>query len=460
MTTSTRDRRLPCFKAYDIRGRVPEELNEAMAYRVGQAFVELRRPDRMVVGRDVRLSSRMLSDALVEGITSKGVDVVDIGLCGTEMMYFATAHLEGAGVEGGIMVTASHNPSDYNGMKIVGQGARPVHGGNGLAEIEALVADGYLATGPSPRGHVKRPFIMPEYVEHLLGYVDTSALSGMTIVTNPGNGGAGLVVDALEKQMPVRFVKLHHEPDGRFPHGVPNPLLPGNRSATADAVRVAGADLGVAWDGDFDRCFLFDETGAFIEGYYVVGLLAEEMLRREPGAKIIYEPRLTWNTIEMVQRAGGQPVLSRTGHAYIKDSMRTHDAAYGGEMSAHHYFRDFAYCDSGMIPWLLVAALMRRTGKRLSQLVAERQARFPCSGEINREVSDVQRTLDRVQLQYAADALAVDTTDGLSFEFEDWRFNLRPSNTEPVIRLNVESRGDTALMQRKTEEILRLVDAT
>ena len=454
----TNERKLACFKAYDIRGRVPDELNEAVAYRVGQAFVELRRPGRMVVGHDMRLSSRALTDALIEGVVSKGVDVIDIGLCGTEMMYFATAHLESEGVDGGIMVTASHNPADYNGMKIVGRGAKPVHGGNGLREIEALVADGYLAAGPSPRGRVERPFLLPDYTNHLMGYVPQGGFPDMTIVTNAGNGGAGLVVDALERTIPARFVKVHNEPDGTFPNGVPNPLLPENRAPTTQAVIEQQADMGVAWDGDFDRCFLFDEKGGFIEGYYIVGLLAQEMLRREPGAKIIYEPRLTWNTVEMVEDVGGRPVLSRTGHAFIKDSMRAEDALYGGEMSAHHYFRDFAYCDSGMIPWLIVAGIMQRTGKPLSELVAERQALFPCSGEINREVKDIQRVLDYVRLQYSSDALRVDETDGLSFEFEDWRFNLRPSNTEPVIRLNVESRGDEALMQEKRDDLLAMID--
>jgi phosphomannomutase len=457
-TVVSNDRKLACFKAYDIRGRVPEDLNEAVAYRIGQAFVELRRPARMVVGRDMRLSSPSLSDALIEGLVSKGVDVLDIGMCGTEMLYFATAHLESEGVDGGIMVTASHNPADYNGMKIVGRGARPVHGGNGLKEIEALVADGYLAAGPSPRGRVEKPYLLPDYISNLMGYVEADSLLGMKVVTNPGNGGAGLVVDALENALHCEFVKVNHEPDGTFPNGVPNPLLPENRSSTSEAVQASGADFGVAWDGDFDRCFLFDEQGEFIEGYYIVGLLAEEMLRREPGEKIIYEPRLTWNTLELVTAAGGRPVLSKTGHAFIKDRMRQENALYGGEMSAHHYFRDFAYCDSGMIPWLLVAGLMKRTGKPLSELVNERKARFPVSGEINRKVTDINQVLDFMRLRYSKDALVVDETDGVAFEFENWRFNLRASNTEPVIRLNVESRADVALMESKRDEILALIE--
>jgi phosphomannomutase len=295
------------------------------------------------------------------------------------------------------------------------------------------------------------------YVRHLLGYVDPAALAPLTVVVNAGNGGAGLVVDALAPHLPFRFVRCLHEPDGHFPHGVPNPLLPENRAITARAVRESGADFGVAWDGDFDRCFLFDEQGAFIEGYYVVGLLAEAILARNPGGRIIHDPRLTWNTIDLVRAAGGTPVLSKTGHAFIKERMRAEDAVYGGEMSAHHYFRDFAYCDSGMIPWLLVAALLSRSGQPLSALVAERIRRFPVSGEINRRVADPAAVLAAVRARYAAGALASDETDGVSLEFADWRFNLRLSNTEPLIRLNVEARDDADLMAARTAELLALV---
>ena len=458
MSTKNASDRLDCFKAYDVRGRVPEQLDEGLAYRIGQAFTTLRKPRRVVIGHDMRLSSRGLADALAEGFMCKSVDVVDIGLCGTEMMYYATAALAGEDVDGGIMVTASHNPADYNGMKFVGRNATPIHGENGLREIEQMAASGHLTSGPSPRGTVERPYLLPDYVSHLMNFVDADALRGFQFVANAGNGCAGLVVDSLERMANVDFVKILNDPDGTFPNGVPNPLLPENRGATSEAVLRHGADMGIAWDGDFDRCFLFDENGTFIEGYYIVGLLAEEMLRREPGSKVIYEPRLTWNSIERITKAGGVPTLSRTGHAFIKEAMREHDAVYGGEMSAHHYFRDFAYCDSGMLPWLIVASIMKRTGKKLSQLVSECQERYPCSGEINREVASVQKTLDFVRLQYANDALSLDETDGLSFEFEEWRFNLRASNTEPVIRLNVESRGNAELVKQKTQELLGLLE--
>ena len=430
------------FKAYDIRGRVPDELNEEVAYRIGRSFVEQFAARSVVVGRDVRLSSESLAAALVRGLTDMGCDVVDIGLCGTEMVYFATAHL---GVDGGIMVTASHNPMDYNGMKLVGKGSRPISGDSGLRALEDLVVTGDFSPEKlqsRTQGSYKLYDIMEEYTQHLLTYVDVNKMKPLKIVVNAGNGCAGPAIDALEKWLPVEFIKVHHEPDGTFPHGIPNPLLIENREATAAAVRENGADFGIAWDGDFDRCFLFDEQGEFIEGYYIVGFLAEAFLRRYAGAKIIHDPRLTWNTIEMVSEAGGTPVLCKTGHAFIKERMRQEDAVYGGEMSAHHYFRDFAYCDSGMIPWLLVADNMSVAGKPLSELVAARIAKFPVSGEINRKVSDGQQVLAKIEKQFVVDGAVVDRTDGLSVEFADWRFNVRTSNTEPLLRLNVESRGD------------------
>ncbi|AZK59355.1 Mannose-1-phosphate guanylyltransferase [Candidatus Desulforudis audaxviator] len=452
-------KRTVCFKAYDIRGRVPDDLNEDIAYAVGQAYTALFRPARVVVGRDVRHSSPPLSRALIRGLTDSGVDVLDIGLCGTEQVYFATFDL---GVDGGIMVTASHNPVDYNGMKLVRKEARPVSGDSGLREMEALLAGGDLAARlpkrARPPGRVTRVEIMDRYVAHLLRYVDVSILKPYKVVCNAGNGGAGLVIDALEKHLPFRFSKYFFEPDGTFPNGVPNPLLPENRRVTSEAVLREGADIGIAWDGDFDRCFLFDEKGAFVEGYYIVGLLAGHQLALHPGAKIIHDPRLTWNTIEIVRQAGGIPVLNKTGHAFIKERMRAEDAVYGGEMSAHHYFRDFAYCDSGMIPWLLVLEIMSRTGKPLSELVGERMRLFPISGEINRSVADPAAVLARVRARYEPEALNVDETDGISLEFERWRFNLRLSNTEPVVRLNVETRGDEALLRQKTAEILAEMD--
>ena len=444
---------LPCFKAYDIRGRLPDELNEDIAWRIGRAYAAYLRPERVVVGRDVRLSSAALCDALSAGLMAGGAEVFDIGLCGTEEIYFATF---AAGMDGGIMVTASHNPMDYNGMKLVRQGARPISGDSGLHAIRELVAQNIFAPA-AKSGSRSVMEVRADYVAHLLGYVEVGQLRPLKIVVNAGNGCAGPVLDALEERLPFEFIKIHHQPDGTFPHGIPNPLLPENRAATAEAVLAHGADLGIAWDGDFDRCFLFDEQGAFIEGYYVVGLLAAAFLQHHPGARIIHDPRLTWNTVDLVRGLGGTPVVSKTGHAFIKERMRAEDAVYGGEMSAHHYFRDFAYCDSGMIPWLLVTELISRRGQPLSRLVGERIARYPASGEINRRLRDPAATLARIEAHYRGSARGADYTDGLSMEFDRWRFNLRSSNTEPVVRLNVESRGDQALMEDKTREILGLM---
>ena len=446
---------LPAFKAYDIRGRVPDELNPDLAYRLGIAYAERFAPKRIALGRDIRHSSLPLLKALAHGFNARGVEVLDLGLCGTEEVYWAAQQ---PGVDGGIEVTASHNPMDYNGMKLVRGGAIPVSGDTGLREIEAQVA------ASDARCPVGEPLMTPvdyrpAYVRHLLGYVDVAKLKPLKIVVNAGNGVAGAVVDALEPQLPFEFIKVHHMPDGDFPNGIPNPLLPEMRAPTADAVKAHGADFGVAWDGDFDRCFLFDEHGRFIEGYYIVGLLAVALLRQQPGGKIIHDPRLSWNTVDMVRAVGGEPVMSKTGHAFIKERMRLENAIYGGEMSAHHYFRDFAYCDNGNIPWLLVAALICETGKPLSALVEERMAAFPASGEINRKVADVKAMIARVEAAYAPQADAIDRTDGISLDFGRWRFNLRGSNTEPVLRLNVESRGDAALMQARTDEILALIDA-
>lgn len=448
---------LSCFKAYDIRGRVPEEINADVARRIGAAYAEFVRPGTVVVGHDIRLSGPELARALMRGLTSAGVEVLDIGLCGTEEVYFATWHLA---TGGGIMVTASHNPADYNGMKLVREQARPLSSDSGLEQIRQLAeTDRWL----SAEDHVQRGRVRPvnnraAYVQHLLGYVDRSRLRPLRLVVNPGNGCAGPVLDQLEPNLPFSLIRVHDKPDGHFPNGVPNPLLPENRAVTGDAVRRAGADFGIAWDGDFDRCFFFDERGEFIEGYYVVGLLAEAMLKRWPGSRIVHDPRLVWNTRDVVESHGGIAVQSKTGHAFIKERMRREDAVYGGEMSAHHYFRDFAYCDSGMIPWLLVAGLVSISDRPLSRLVADRIARYPCSGEINRRLRDPQRALAHVAERYTAGARRIDDTDGLGLEFGDWRFNLRLSNTEPVVRLNVETRGDSELLRSKTREILALLD--
>jgi phosphomannomutase len=446
---------LNCFKAYDVRGQLPHDLNPNLARRIGRAFAAVINPRTVVIGHDVRLSSPELSAALAHGLMDAGVDVLDIGLCGTEMIYFATSHL---GVDGGIMVTASHNPPDWNGMKFVRERSKPISGDSGLKDIEALAERGSFDESPH-RGALREVDVHAAYIDHLLSYVDVDALAPLKLVVNAGNGGAGLIVDRLASRLPFEFVCLQHEPDGRFPHGVPNPLLPEHRGTTAEAVVASGANFGIAWDGDYDRCFLFDETGRFIEGYYIVGLLAEAFLRKHPGAKIVHDPRLTWNTIDIVAHGGGTPVMSKTGHAFIKERMRLEDAVYGGEMSAHHYFRDFAYCDSGMIPWLLVAELVSQAGGPLSALVEERMAAFPASGEINRKLADPPAVLAAVEAHYREQAIALDHTDGLSMEFADWRFNLRASNTEPLVRLNVESRGDRGLMQAKTAELLARLDA-
>jgi len=448
--------RLDSFKAYDVRGRIPDEINETLAYDIGRAFAAFVKPRRVAVGYDIRLSSPGLAAAVRRGLRDCGSDVLDIGLWGTEGAYFATFAEQ---LDGGIMVTASHNPPDYNGMKFVREDARPISADTGLKEMRALIEDGRLPPKAPRAGSERQLGMRASYLEHLLGYLDTSRLEPLKVVVNAGNGGAGLIVDALAPHLPIEFIKVNHEPDGTFPHGVPNPMLEENRAATAEAVRASGADLGLAWDGDYDRCFFFDESGRFIEGYYLVGLLAERFLEQEPGARIVHDPRLTWNTLDIVRRAGGTPVLCKSGHAFIKQKMREADAIYGGEMSAHHYFRRFSYCDSGMIPWLLVLAVLSERREPLSALVGERMRLFPASGEINRHlVSDARSILERVRTHYARAAQTIDHTDGLSMEFPEWRFNLRGSNTEPLVRLNVESRGSEALMREKTAEVLKLVD--
>ena len=443
-----------CFKAYDVRGRIPDELNTDIAYRIGNATAEYLDAGRIVLCRDIRLSSDEFAAAVANGLTEAGADVLDVGIGGTEMVYFATSELQ---ADGGIMVTASHNPADYNGLKLVREASKPISGDTGLQDIRRI-AEGderRVATDPGKRESVD---IVAEYVQKLLSFVDADSLKPLKIVVNAGNGAAGPTVDQLEKHLPFEFIKVHHEPDGEFPNGVPNPMIAENRAPTIDAIKTHDADLGIAWDGDFDRCFFFDENGRFIEGYYLVGLLAESLLATHSGAAVIYDPRLTWNTLEVVAASGGRAVQSKSGHSFIKEVMREEDAVYGGEMSAHHYFRDFYYCDSGMIPWLLVAELVSKSGKSLSALVDACMQKYPTSGEINRQVPDAGEAIRRISEKYRDAAAGVDETDGISLEFADWRFNLRASNTEPVIRLNVESRGDEGLMQDKVKEILTLID--
>ena len=446
---------IDCFKAYDIRGRIPDQLNADIAYRVGNATAEFLDAQQIVIARDIRHSSAELADAVIRGLIDAGVEVLDIGLGGTEMVYFATGHL---GADGGIMVTASHNPADYNGLKLVRAESRPISGDTGLFDIQKIAERDERFIAPK-KGRSRDVDVNQAYLDKLLSFVEIDNLKPLKLVVNAGNGGAGLTLDKLEPSLPFEFVKVHHEPDGDFPNGVPNPMLEENRASTIDAISENNADFGIAWDGDFDRCFFFDENGRFIEGYYIVGLLAESLLAESPGSAVIYDPRLIWNTLEVVAANGGRAVQSKSGHSFIKQVMREEDAVYGGEMSAHHYFRDFYYCDSGMIPWLLVAQIVSKTGKPLSTLVDDCMARFPASGEINREVTDAGAAIAAITEKYRPDAESVDTTDGISMEFGDWRFNLRSSNTEPVIRLNVESRANEALMQEKLAELLALLDA-
>ncbi len=445
---------ITCFKAYDIRGRLPDELNDDIAYRIGRAYADFLQPKRVVVGRDVRLSSSELCQSLTRGLLDAGVDVYDIGLCGTEEVYFATFSEQ---MDGGIMVTASHNPLDYNGLKLVREQSKPISADTGLQQIRALAEKGDFNSSKL-MGAQHALNVRPAYIQHLLNYIDPSRLSPVRVVVNAGNGCAGPVIDLLQQALPVELIPIHHQPDGTFPNGIPNPLLPENRAATADAVIAHKAVAGIAWDGDFDRCFLFDENGRFIEGYYIVGLLAAAFLAKHPGGKIVHDPRLVWNTFDVVRQAGGEAVESKSGHSFIKETMREVDAVYGGEMSAHHYFRDFSYCDSGMIPWLLVLELMVTRGKPLSALVDDMIAAYPSSGEINRTLANATGAMTALELHYADIAESTDHIDGLSMSFASWRFNLRSSNTEPVVRLNVESRGDDLLMEEKTAEILQWLD--
>mgnify|MGYP000027906201 FL=1 len=452
---------LTCFKAYDIRGQLGIELDEEIAYRIGRAYAEFLKPKSIVLGGDIRLTSEALKAALSEGIRDAGADVIDIGMVGTEEVYFATSFLN---ADGGIEVTASHNPIDHNGMKPIREGSRPISSDTGLLDIKRLAEENdFPAIDSAARGGYKKLSVLDDYLDHLLGYIDNSAITPLKIVMNAGNGAAGHVVDAIEARfaelkLPIEIVKIFNQPDGTFPNGIPNPILHENRAPTIDAVLEHKADMGIAWDGDFDRCFLVDEKGHFIEGYYIVGLLAEAFLLKNPGAKIVHDPRLTWNTIDVVKKGGGEAIQSKTGHAFIKERMRSEDAVYGGEMSAHHYFRDFFYCDSGMIPWLLVMELITRSGKPLSALVDEMVEAYPSPGEINRKIADPAAAIQRVREHYEASALIVDEIDGVSMEFAQWRFNLRMSNTEPVVRLNLETRGDRELLSKCQQELLALLD--
>ena len=451
---------LTCFKAYDIRGEVGVSLTPDIAFRIGRAYAAWLHPRRVVVGADVRLSSEALKTALSEGLIASGVDVIDIGLCGTEEIYFATRELR---ADGGIQVTASHNPAQYNGMKLVREEARPISNDNGLLEIKSLAEKNNFAPVVH-RGHLLPFDNRSAWVNCLLRFLKHPLTRPLRIVTNAGHGNAGPALDALADGLAragvqIELIRLYHEPDGRFPAGVPNPMLTENRLITQQAVIDNKADFGIAWDGDFDRCFFFDECGCFIESYYLVGLFAEHFLRRSAGSRIILDPRLTWNTLDVVARGGGIPVISKTGHAFIKARMRKEDAIYGGEMSGHHYFRDFGYCDSGMIPLVLMLQIISNGSLPLSQRIAHAQARYPVSGEINLSVEDPAAILERMAEHYQPASPLRDDCDGISLAFADWRFNLRASNTEPLLRLNVETRGDATLLAEKTDELLTLIAA-
>lgn len=442
---------LPCFKAYDVRGKVPAELNAEIAYAIGRAYADVIGASKVCIGYDIRLSGPDLFEALARGLNDAGVDVAHLGMVGTEMVYFATAHY---GFDGGIMITASHNPADYNGMKMVRAESRPISSDSGLNDIERRAFEKtWERSGAGSRSELD---VYADFVNHLLGIVEPADLVDLKVLADPGNGAAGVALDSLLPHIPLRVDKLRWTPDGTFPNGVPNPILEEARAATEERMRSERYDFGVAWDGDYDRCFFFDEAGNFIEGYYIVGLLAQAILKQHPGQAIVYDPRLTWNTLDIVQRLGGRPVICKSGHAFIKEKMRSEDAVYGGEMSAHHYFKDHWYCDSGMIPFLLVARLLTQSGRTLGDLVGEMIANYPCSGEVNSTVGDVKAVLARVESAYSGQG-TVDHLDGLSVDCGHWRFNLRGSNTEPVIRLNVETRGDVELMRSKTAELLSLV---
>ena len=445
--------RIESFKPYDIRGRIPDQINSDICYRIGNALGVFLNAKTVVIGRDMRLTSKEFSDAIIKGLIDAGVEALDIGLCGTEMVYFATSHLH---ADGGIMVTASHNPADFNGLKLVRENARPISADTGLKNIRVLAeSDNRQKADGGKRTKIK---VFDEYIGHMLSYVNIQKLKPLKLVVNAGNGCGGIASDGLEGSLPFEMVKLHNKPDGTFPNGVPNPMLKENQAVTSHAVVEHSADMGIAWDGDFDRCFFFDENGVFIEGYYIVGLLAEVFLTKIPGSKIVYDPRMIWNTLDIVETAGGKAIQSKSGHSFIKEKMREVDAVYGGEMSAHHYFRDFSYADSGMIPWLLVAELISVSGRSLSELIGERMEMYPASGEINRQITDVNATIKALHDHFSSEAISVENIDGYGFEFSAWRFNIRTSNTEPVVRLNVESRGDVALMRAKTAEVLAIME--
>jgi phosphomannomutase len=443
---------LPAFKAYDIRGIVPTELNPDIAYAIGRAYADATGAKKVCIGYDIRLSGPDLYKALAKGLNDAGVDVVHLGMVGTEMVYFATAFY---GYDGGVMITASHNPPEYNGMKLVRQESRPISGDTGLKEIEQRAFEQKWER--SGIGKIEEKGCYSDFIKHLLSIVDPSSLKPLKVLLDPGNGAAGVALEALLPYLSLKVEKFRWQPDGKFPNGVPNPILEEARAPVEEKLRTSDEmfDFAVAWDGDYDRCFFLDGQGNFIEGYYIVGVLAQALLHDDPSQTIIYDPRLTWNTLDIVNRLGGRAVVCKSGHAFIKEKMRAEDAIYGGEMSAHHYFKRHWYCDSGMIPFLLIAQLISKSGRSLDDLVGEMMENYPCSGEINSHVENVGATLAKIEGKYEEGK--VDRLDGLSVEFDDWRFNLRGSNTEPVIRLNVETRANKSLLKEKTDELLAMI---
>ncbi|MFV9875382.1 MAG: phosphomannomutase CpsG [Rickettsiales endosymbiont of Dermacentor nuttalli] len=453
---------IKCFKTYDIRGHIPNELNEEISYNIGYAYGKIFNPGTTIVGYDVRLESPTLAHTLILGLNHANTHVINIGLCGTEEVYFHTFNRYNQGIGGGIMVTASHNPKGYNGMKLVREQSKPISGDNGLFNILDYInkfPQSLALHKINQSYHIDVDNNKTRYIEHLLTYINYKTLKPLKIVVNPGNSSAGIVVKLLEQHLPCQFIYIYDEPDGNFPNGVPNPLLPENRLATTEAVRKHKADFGVAWDGDFDRCFLFDENGKFVEGYYIVGLLAEVFLKKFPQEKIIHDPRLYWNTVDIIHKLGGKAIQSKTGHAFIKDSMRRENAIYGGEMSAHHYFRDFAYCDSGMIPWLLIAELISVHDISLARLVDQKIHNYPCSGEINYTIHNKELLFEKILEHFKELKPIIDYTDGLSLSFDNWRFNIRGSNTEPLVRLNIETRGNKEAIETYQKTIENIIES-
>ena len=451
---------LSCFKTYDIRGEIDVNIDESIVYRISRATGQHFAAKSIVVGFDARKTSSTYASAAGKAIQDSGSDVINIGLTGTEEMYWAVSEFNACA---GITITASHNPINYNGMKIVKSGSRPLCQETDLKLIKRLSEKEKFTFAKMPGKIIDRAVeARSAYIEQVLSFIDINALKPLKIVVNSGNGAAGPTFDAIAQRLSAAnvqldFIRINHTPDHTFPNGIPNPLLPKNHLATAKVVKEVQADFGIAFDGDFDRCFFFDGHGRFIKGEFIIGLLAEIFLQREAGARIVHDPRVIWNIQNIVDHKDGVAVQSKTGHAFIKHTMRKHRAIYGGEMSAHHYFRDFAYCDSGMIPWLLVAELVSKSGISLADLVEERFTSFPSSGETNFYVENVQEAIDRVLTAYQAKAVSFDNTDGVSLAFTNWRLNLRGSNTEPLLRLNIEGRGDAKLIKAKVTNIARII---